>query len=278
MKSNVNDTRIENTGEKMKLYSESDYITQLFNLFTESANGLSNQVLSKGTPLPEFINKRTSGINIMQRPFIVISEVESNAGFENGADYLNELSHKCSVTDDNVFNGYISDKLRYAILNLVNAVVKQIAYEFEWIDENELINSFREISKGILHWSVNTLFDINVIDMLIKAHYDYYGEYDTNREDHLLQMAGPMIEYTSTSLTVIIADMIFDVLYNMVFAVADGKTYRIVCDTISEIVISFRNSISNVLVEIVIEATKHRRTHSFSNEKFLENNKPLNVK
>lgn len=268
MKLLVGDNRIKNMNKEVKQDS-GVIVDHLFGDFTEAANGFADQVFTKGTSLFDFINKRTSQINIMTKPFHIMADIEFCKNRKGASRYFDELSYRCDEADSDVFNGYISDKIRYAILDLMNAVVKQIAYEFDWIDEMELIISFREISKDMYQWSFR-LYDIDIIEKLIRAHHDYFGEDDNNMEDHILQMAGPLIEYISTSNTTIVADMIFNVLYDMVFAVADGDTYRIVCDTISEIIIAFKNSLSRVLVDVIIETVKHRRQVAFKHEESLE--------
>lgn len=252
----LNENQITNKIRDMK-NETSDMVYNLYNVFTEAADGFgSDEVYSEG-PLFDFINRRTSRINIMKKPFYIMSEIYHTGDMPGAAAYMDELAYLCNTTDTNIFSGYISDHIRYILLHLINVVVKRIAYEFDWIDENYIYESFRAKSNDMYHWSFN-LINSRMIELLNRAHHECCGEDDPNYENNVLMMAGPMIEYLSTSITVVVADIIFHVLYNMFFAVADGETYIIACETLSEIIIAFKNDISKMISAVIIETVHHR--------------------
>lgn len=268
MKLLLNQNEIQNKLSEMK--SNTDNMTNaLYSIFTEAANGAGYDEIYSGGPLFDFINKRTSKINIMTKPFHIMSDIEHFNGFTGSSAYLDELGYLSGEADIDVFNGYLSDKIRYIILDLMSSVVKQIAYEFDWIDENYIYESFRNQSQNMYSF-IFRQFNSNMMQLLNRAYNDYYGDNDTNYEDNILIMAGPMIEYLSISITTVVADMIFNVLYNIVFAIADGETYRLACDTISEIIISFKNSISKMITSVIVETIHHRGQISTTYEQELD--------
>lgn len=241
----------------------------LYNTFAEASEGAGKDELYSEGPLFDFINKRTSKINIMTKPFHIMSDIEYCFDSKGAADYFDKLGDACRDAEINVFSGYVSDKIRYILLDLMSIVAKRVAYEFDWIDENYIYESFREKSEEMYYWSSSQI-NTNLMQLLNRAHYDHFGEDDPNYEDHIIIMAAPMIEYTSISITTVVADIVFHTLYNILFAIADGETYRIACDTLSEIIIGFKNGVSKMISGVIVETINHRGTISFSYEEELK--------
>ena len=255
--------------EEVQQNDTSSMALVLYNTFTEASEGAGKDELYSEGPLFDFINKRTSKINIMTKPFHIMSDIEYYAGSKGAANYFDELGYACQDAERNVFGGYVSDKIRYILLDLMGIVAKQVVYEFDWIDENYIYESFRERSEDMYHWSFR-LINTSIMQLLNRAHHDHFGEDDPNYENNILIMAAPMIEYTSISITTTVADIIFHTLYNILFAIADGETYRIACDTLSEIIIGFKNGVSKMISGVIVETVNHRGSISFSYEEELK--------
>lgn len=255
--------------EEVQQNDTSSTTLALYNTFTEASEGAGKDELYSEGPLFDFINKRTSKINIMTKPFHIMSDIEYYAGNKGAANYFDELGYACQDAERNVFSGYVSDKIRDILLDLMGIVAKQVAYEFDWIDENYIYESFRERSEDMYRWSFR-MINTSIMQLLNRAHHDHFGEDDPNYEDHILIIAAPMIEYTSISITTVVADIIFHTLYNILFAIADGVTYRIACDTLSEIIIGFKNGVSKMISGVIVETVNHRGSISFSYEEELK--------
>lgn len=227
--------------EEVQQNDTSSMALALYNTFTEASEGAGKDELYSEGPLFDFINKRTSKINIMTKPFHIMSDIEYYAGSKGAANYFDELGYACQDAERNVFSGYVSDKIRYILLDLMGIVAKQVAYEFDWIDENYIYESFRERSEDMYHWSFR-LINTSIMQLLNRAHRDHFGEDDPNYENNILIMAAPMIEYTSISITAVVA----------------------------EIIIGFKNGVSKMISGVIVETVNHRGSISFSYEEELK--------
>lgn len=235
-------------------------------------NGYSNAKIDFGKDsFVDILNKKTSGINTMIKPFEILSDKANEANLPHTSIYYHHLSSNIRREDAEITIFTISSYLRCPVLNAIHDTVGLIANEFESLP-SKLIDTLKDRAQCALtnlsytyqtmvnpHIIFNYLIDKVGYDLLLELREKSITSGDTSDFDNIVLMySDPFISSFATSAASIMAGAIYDGLYYSFLCELDSEDFNIVCNYIKPYLLSFRDDMVKIAGDLTLILVKHR--------------------
>lgn len=233
----------------------------------------SNNVNFKDDFCIDAINKKTAGIGTLIKPFTIISETARNNKLYGAAEYYEKLSGNIGTANHHLKKVTIADYLRYPILNAFTTAIGLLNNEFESLSEKLLKslyeNSYTFVNGMVLRFEYDISPDIIIEHIAEKVGYEtlqamYVNantgtpEDDKKFRDIIIPATDPFISIYASDSAALLADFIYDKLYEEMLAELNSDDFCTVCEYIKPIILSFRDDIMKIGTEIIYNLIKYR--------------------
>lgn len=220
----------------------------------------------------DILNKKTSGVATMIKPFKIMADTAMDANMPFTASYMSNISRNIQIMDNHVRRALICDYLRYPIMDAINTTAGLIRNEFESLSDTiiERIKSCGYVLTDRFGDKFLNMIDIDsIFNYLIdKVGCDiledlYRSSFTDKKKDNdfymIVQMyADPFIVSYANTVTSMLTDMVYDKLYYSFLCELDSHDFATVCLYIKPALLSFRDDIVLISRNLVYELIKHR--------------------
>ena len=235
-------------------------------------NGYSNAKIdfSKDS-FVDILNKKTSGINTMIKPFRFLSKEADKSSLPNTSNYYSQLASNMRRVNEEITIFTISSYLKEPIMNAIHDTIGLIENEFESFP-SKLIDALKERASCALtnlSYTYQTMVNPQIVfdyivdkvgyDLLLELREKAITSGDTNDFDSIVTMySDPFVSSFATSAASIMAGAIYDGLYYSFLCDLNYEDFNIVCEYIKPYLLSFRDDMVRIARDLTIILVKHR--------------------